>query len=181
MLSYEVLKFYRLQSVLIVIYNCWVGSVKIRYTKELVGQLKVLMAEGTVFGSPYADVQSLVEALRDWGHEIEGYENDAASKPLLASRPWAVFTLRRTPPTLYSPQAKDEPVLRLPYVWMVDHLSGEHFALLVLIADKSNTDDEKQWYTDLAGLVQQAVEMWRKQYPDHAVLSHYVIEKGEES
>ena len=158
------------------------GKTSIKFTSLLVDQMRALVAAGeTGFGSTYGDSQELIEALVNWGHEIEGHDNDSASKPLLACRPWAVFTLRRTPPTIYTPRATGEPVLRFPYVWMVNLDSGERFALLLFVADKSGTSDEKKWYKDLSESVKRIVNEWRQQHPNHHVLSIHGIKKGEDN
>lgn len=148
------------------------SSTPLKFDSQLLNDLRALLSsEGTAWGSAYTDVQMLIEALADYGHELEGHEHDSPSKPLLASRPWAVYTLRRTPPNEVALRATGEPVLRIPYVWVKDS-QGELYALVLFVADKSNVEDEDRWYIELAGDVVEAVNAWRSTHPDHLIMTH---------
>lgn len=61
------------------------------------------------------EVTQLIDALETYGHEIEGDATDDPSHPVVTSR-LAMFALRRTPPTTYTPYATSPPLIRIPYV-----------------------------------------------------------------
>ena len=148
------------------------GKTRLRFDGQLASDLRILQAaEGSTWGSAYTDVQLLIEALADYGDELEGHEHNSPSKPLLASRPWAVYTLRRTPPNEVAIQASAPPVLRIPYAWVKDD-HDELYALVLFVADKSDTQDQDQWYDDLASDVVKAVKAWLSNHPDHRIMTH---------
>ena len=65
------------------------------------------------------EVTQLIDALEKHGHGIEGDAPDDPSHPVVRSR-LAMFALRRTPPTHYTPYATAPPVIRIPYVWFTE-------------------------------------------------------------
>jgi len=52
------------------------------------------------------EITQLIDALEQYGHEIEGDASEDPSHPIVISR-LAMFALRRTPPTVYTPYATD--------------------------------------------------------------------------
>ena len=59
----------------------------------------------------FGEVSALIRALEDFGHDIEGEQSDNASHRVVSSR-YELFTLRRTPPTTFTPYAVGRPVIR---------------------------------------------------------------------
>lgn len=59
------------------------------------------------------EVTQLLDVLESHGHEIEGEAPEDISHPVVIST-LAMFALRRTPPTAYTPYATGAPVLRIP-------------------------------------------------------------------
>ena len=81
------------------------------------------------------EVTSLLVALEDHGHDLEGEASDDPSHPVVTSR-FHMFALRRTPPTTYTPYADAPPVIRIPYVWFLDP-ANEELAVVMLLGDKT--------------------------------------------
>ena len=113
-----------------------------------------------------ADVSALVGALEEYGHEIEGYQGDDASHPIVASR-FQLFALRRTPPTIYTPYADRPPVLRIPYAWF-DVEDGSEVAVVMLVGDKTRLGNE--WYPQVVRRIEETmIGEWRRRHPGHRV------------
>ncbi len=111
------------------------------------------------------EVTQLIDALETYGHEIEGDATDDPSHPVVTSR-LAMFALRRTPPTIYTPYATSPPLVRIPYVWFVDRPTGEELAVVMLLGDKS--DLKNHWYpTKVQRIEMTLVPDWERANPSH--------------
>lgn len=112
----------------------------------------------------FGEVMALLSALEDYGHEIEGYQSEDASHPIVISR-FRMFALRRTPPTVHTPYADTPPVLRIPYVWF-DRAEGGEIAVVMLIGDK--TERARDWYPSAVNQIEGTmIGEWRQRHPDH--------------
>lgn len=113
-----------------------------------------------------ADVSALIGALEKYGHEIEGYQPDDASHPIVVSR-FRLFALRRTPPTVYTPYAGHPPVLRIPYAWF-DVEEGGEVAVVMLVGDKTRLGN--RWYPRVVRQIEGTmIGEWHRRHPGHRV------------
>ncbi len=116
----------------------------------------------------FGDVTALLNALEEFGHGIEedNHHPDAISHPIVTSR-FHTFALRRTPPTTATPHADGPPVLRIPYVWFVDQVTGEEIAVVMLMGDKTISGND--WYPGAVNQIDNAsmVADWERTHPDH--------------
>jgi hypothetical protein len=114
------------------------------------------------------EITMLIDALERYGHEIEGSSSDDPSHPIVSSR-LAMFCLRRTPPTTDTPYAINPPVIRIPYVWFLDNSTGEQFAVVMLMGDK--TELHNHWYpTKVIHIENLLVPSWERANPSHAAI-----------
>lgn len=112
----------------------------------------------------FTDVSALLRVLEDCGRDIEGYQPDAPSHPIVISQ-FEMFALRRTPPTIYTPYAEHPPVLRIPYVWF-DVENGGEAAVVMLMGDK--THEGNAWYPKIVKRIEGImIGEWRRQNPKH--------------
>ena len=112
----------------------------------------------------FGEVMALLRALEDYGHDIEGYQPEDASHPIVISR-FQMFALRRTPPTVHTPYADAPPVLRIPYVWF-DRPDGSEVAVVMLIGDK--TERGNDWYPSAVKRMEGSmIGEWHRRHPDH--------------
>jgi hypothetical protein len=120
---------------------CYVFRVAtIEYHSEFAQQFDALQTSSVDI---YRDVAALVTSLVKHGHLMEGSDHtDDLSHPIVTS-PFDMWALRRTPPTVATPNATDPPVLRIPYVWMSD-AAGADYALVLFIGDKTQLRGD--WY-----------------------------------
>ncbi|CAN5894700.1 hypothetical protein BH23ACT2_BH23ACT2_31610 [soil metagenome] len=110
------------------------------------------------------EVTQLIDALETYGHEIEGDGTDDPSHPIVTSR-LAMFALRRTPPTTYTPYATTPPIIRIPYVWFADDV-GDDLAVVMLMGDK--TELKNRWYpTRVQHIETSLVPGWQRANPTH--------------
>lgn len=115
------------------------------------------------------EVTQLIDALETYGHEIEGDATDDPSHPVVISR-LAMFALRRTPPTTYTPYATSPPVIRIPYVWFADADTGEELAVVMLLGDK--TDLKNDWYpTKVKYIELKLVPDWERANSSHHAIT----------
>jgi hypothetical protein len=111
------------------------------------------------------EVTQLIDALERHGHELEGDGADDPSRPIISSA-LRMFALRRTPPTTFTPYADHPPVVRMPYVWFVDDATGEEFAVVMLIGDKTQLGN--QWYpAKVRQIESQLVPEWERIHATH--------------
>ena len=80
------------------------------------------------------EINALVSALEEYGHEIEGEQPGDLSHPVVTSR-FRMYAQRRTPPTGYTPYATGPPILRILYVWF-NTPEGDS-PVVMLIGDKT--------------------------------------------
>lgn len=114
------------------------------------------------------EVTELVEALRQFGHEIEGEAADDVSHRVYTSS-FRMFALRRTPPTVHTPYAEGPPVLRIPYVWFVDDQNGEEVCVVMFIGDKTGLGNT--WYPKAIAKVEgELIPSWTRAHPKHRPL-----------
>ena len=112
----------------------------------------------------FGEVLALLRALEDHGHEIEGHRPKDASHPIMSSR-FQTFALRRTPPTLHTPDADEPPVLRIPYVWF-DRAEGGEVAVVMLIGDKTALGND--WYPPVVAQIEGTmIDEWHELHPNH--------------
>ena len=129
-------------------------------------ELNRLAAHNDLCMDLLADVSALVMALEKYGHEIEGYQSEDASHPIVISK-FQVFALRRTPPTVYTPYADHPPVLRIPYVWF-DAVDGKEVAVVMLIGDKTGLG--ARWYPWAIEQIEGTmIGEWHRRFPSHRV------------
>lgn len=116
----------------------------------------------------FGDVTALLSALEKFGHDIEedNHHPDAISHPIVTSR-YLTFALRRTPPTTVTPYAYAPPVLRIPYVWFNDQVTGEEIAVVMLMGDKTMSGND--WYPATVRKIDNAsmVLDWERTHPTH--------------
>lgn len=109
----------------------------------------------------------LLDALEQYGHEIEGDAPDDASHPIVISN-LAAFALRRTPPTAYTPYATKPPVLRIPYVWYRDITTNGELAVVMSIGSKTTLGH--LWYPAQVQLIESRLAPeWERTHHDHRV------------
>lgn len=112
----------------------------------------------------FTEVWTLLSALEKHGHDIEGYQSDAASRRIVTSR-FEMFALRRTPPTVHTPYAEHPPVLRMPYVWF-DVENGGEAAVVMLIGNKTHLGNA--WYPEAVRRIEGVmIGEWQGQNPNH--------------
>lgn len=115
------------------------------------------------------EVSQLIQALEEYGHDIEGEDEADASHPVVTARV-RMFALRRTPPTEYAPYADRPPVLRIPYVWFVDGDSGQEVAVVMFLGDKTLLGNA--WYPQaIAKIEGQYIHSWIAAHPKHQPIS----------
>ncbi len=113
--------------------------------------LAELAEENSEMADWFGQIMALVNALAEYGHDLEGYEGDAPSHPIVTSR-YQMFALRRTPPTRYTPLATKPPIIRIPYVWFTNTHTNQEFPYIMLIGDK--TDLSNDWYPGVVDLIE---------------------------
>jgi hypothetical protein len=90
---------------------------------------------------------------------------DDPSHPIVISR-LDLYALRRTPPTSYTPYASRPPVIRVPYVWFTDTQTGEELAVVMLMGDKADLNND--WYPAKVQLIELTlVPEWERANPSH--------------
>lgn len=115
------------------------------------------------------EVTSLLDALEQHGHDIEGEAVDDPSHPIVTSR-YQMFALRRTPPTIRAPYADQRPVIRIPYVWFLDTESGEEGAVVMLMGDKATLGSH--WYPAKVQIIETVlIREWEHHHPAHKALT----------
>lgn len=114
------------------------------------------------------EITQLIDALEQYGHEIEGDASEDPSHPIVISR-LAMFALRRTPPTDYTPYATDPPIIRIPYVWFIDTATREDLAVVMLMGDKAEL--QNHWYpAKVAHIENTLVPAWERTHPTHQAI-----------
>lgn len=114
------------------------------------------------------EITQLIDALEQYGHEIEGDASEDPSHPIVISR-LAMFALRRTPPTSYTPYATEPPIIRIPYVWFVDTATNEQFAVVMLMGDKAEL--QNLWYpAKVTHIENTLVPTWERAHPSHRAI-----------
>lgn len=114
----------------------------------------------------FEDVALLVDALEKHGHDIEGDDHTADPSHPIVTSTLDLWALRRTPPTGFTPDANTPPVLRIPYVWMIDRHAQDEFALLLFIGDKTSKPDT--WYHSAVARVEnELIPAWTLAKPYH--------------
>lgn len=139
----------------------------VEYHPKFASQYEALAAladESDEYMELFADVSALLHALEEFGHRIEGHDPDDASHPIVMSR-FAMFALRRTPPTQFTPYAYDPPVLRIPYVWF-DTADGDEVAVVMVAGDKASSTYD--WYRAMVRLIEGTmIPQWQHRHPAH--------------
>ncbi|MEZ5312066.1 MAG: hypothetical protein R2735_16045 [Microthrixaceae bacterium] len=138
-------------------------ATRIEYHPEFSQQFKNL--EATNYDA-FADVAALVIALEAHGHLIEGLDHTAdPSHPVVTSK-YDMWALRRTPSTSFTPDATTAPVLRIPYVWMIDKPAKQEYALICFIGDKTQAGNK--WYPAAVQAVEGTLlPLWGRANPGH--------------
>lgn len=146
---------------------CWCHDdrvVVVRFHPKFVTQLADLQAQPDL-NLVVADVLALVDALAEFGHDLEGTGDHDASHPIVISR-FHTFALRRTPPTAYTPTARRPPVLRIPYVWFTDTDTADELAVVMCLGDKTRLGS--QWYSPtVAEIETRLIPSWSRSQPAH--------------
>lgn len=110
------------------------------------------------------EVSALLGALEDHGHDLEGEAIDDPSHPIVTSR-FHMYALRRTPPTAYTPYADAPPIIRIPYVWFLDH-DNDEVAVVMLMGDKKSLGN--LWYpTRVNEIETRLIPRWEAANPGH--------------
>lgn len=110
----------------------------------------------------FGDVSALLQALEEFGHEIEGDQPEDASHRIVTSR-YELFALRRTPPTAYTPYAQDRPVIRIVYAWC-EESAGSEGAVVMLMGDKAQLGNT--WYDRVVRQVEDTmIREWEQRHP----------------
>lgn len=118
--------------------------------------------EDDVLMEVFGEVSALLRALEDFGHDIEGDRPDDASHPVVSSR-YELYTLRRTPPTRFTPYASDRPVMRIAYVWGKE-ADGSEAAVVMLMGDKSDLGNT--WYEGTVRQIEESmISEWEHRHP----------------
>lgn len=140
---------------------------EVHYHPEFVRQLEELATKAESDNwlmELLGEVMALLRALEDHDHDIEGYQPEDASHPIVTSR-FRTFALRRTPPTVHTPYAEGPPILRIPYVWF-DRPDGSEVAVVMLIGDK--TQRGRDWYPWAVRQIEDTmIGQWHRRHPDH--------------
>ena len=140
---------------------------RVEYHPKFERQLRILGAEAEKsegHWDMFAEVSALLRALEDYGHDIEDYQPDAPSHPIVISR-FETFALRRTPPTVHTPYAEHPPLLRIAYVWF-DVENGGEAAVVMLMGDKTYLGNA--WYPRTVKQIEGAmIGEWQGQNPNH--------------
>jgi hypothetical protein len=111
------------------------------------------------------EITQLIDALETHGHLVEGDAPDDPSHPIVISR-LHMYALRRTPPTTYTPYADEPPVIRIPYVWFVDTETGDELAVVRLMSDKTELNND--WYPVKVKQIELTqVPEWETANPSH--------------
>ena len=114
----------------------------------------------------FGEVSALLRALEDFGHDIEGEQSDDASHRVVSSR-YELFTLRRTPPTTFTPYAVGRPVIRVAYVWC-EEADGAEAAVLMLMGDKADLGNT--WYDGIVKQIEGTmIGEWEHRHPQRRV------------
>ena len=122
----------------------------------------------------FGEVSALLQALEDFGHDIEGDQPDDASHRVDSSR-YELFALRRTPPTVHTPYADGPPVIRIVYAWC-DEADGSEAAVVMLMGDKSRLGN--LWYGGIVGQVEGAmISEWERRHPQHKIQRRRHLDK----
>jgi hypothetical protein len=94
---------------------------------------------------------------------LEGEGPDDPSHPIVISR-LAMFALRRTPPTEFTPHAERPPVIRIPYVWF--RTDDGEVPVVMLMGDKTGLGNH--WYPAQKELIEtKLVPQWKNERPGH--------------
>lgn len=110
----------------------------------------------------FGEISALIQALEDFGHDIEGDQPDDASHPIVISR-YQTFALRRAPPTRFTPYAYNPPILRIPYVWF-DAGGRDETAVVMLFGDKTNRGND--WYPHIVQQIEKSmIPEWEQRHP----------------
>ena len=114
------------------------------------------------------EVTQLIDSLERYGHAVEGVATHDPSHPVVTSR-LAMFALRRTPPTHYTPYAISPPVIRVPYVWFTDIAQSDELAVVMLMGDK--TDLGNNWYPAKVAYIENTLApSWEQAHPSHRAI-----------
>ena len=136
---------------------------RVEYHPVFAEQFEKLCQEPTTYEIA-GEIAALLEALEKHGHDIEGDAGDDPSHPVVTSR-YQMFTLRRTPPTIYTPYATVQPVIRIPYVWFAAPQADE-LAVVMLMGDKTNLGNN--WYPAKVSHIESSlIPNWEKANPGH--------------
>ena len=139
-------------------------SARVEYHPEFAEQFEQLPE--VVHFDVFADVAALVSALETHGHDIEGEDHTADPSHPIKISDLDLWALRRTPATGFTPDANEAPILRIPYVWMIDREQGDEFALVLFIGDK--TELANQWYQQAVTKIEGTlIPLWEAQNPNH--------------
>ena len=129
-------------------------------------QLAVAADEDEVLMEVFGEVSALLRALEDFGHDIEGDEPEDASHPVVSSR-YELYTLRRTPPTRFTPYASGRPVIRIAYVWC-EEADGSEAAVVMLMGDKADLGNI--WYDGVVKQIEGSmIGEWEHRYPQRRI------------
>ncbi|MEI2638408.1 MAG: hypothetical protein V9F03_05355 [Microthrixaceae bacterium] len=136
---------------------------RVEFHAEFAQQFEALaMGDSDVF----SDVAALILALETHGRLVEGFDHTADPSHPIVTSSCDMWALRRTPPTAFAPGAEAPPVLRIPYVWMIDKLTQHEYALVFFIGDKTIAGNS--WYpAAIAKIEGSLLPMWEKEHPGH--------------
>ena len=127
-------------------------------------ELAALATTNSEMAELFGEIMALVNALSEYGHEIEGYETDTPSHRIVTSR-YKAFALRRTPPTTITPLATEPPAIRIPYVWFTDINTEKEIPYIMLVGDKTNLGND--WYPGVVNLIEtKLIKQIETQYPN---------------
>lgn len=111
------------------------------------------------------EVTQLLDALEQYGHQIEGEADDDPSHPVVSSR-LRMYALRRTPPTVYTPYANQPPIIRVLYTWFNNQGTGTEIAVVMLMGDKTTL--KNHWYPPKVTEIETVLAPeWEHHHPTH--------------
>ncbi len=132
-----------------------------RFTHQI-EQMATAAEHDEVLTEVFGEVSALLQALEEFGHEIEGEQPEDASHRIVSSR-YELFALRRTPPTVYTPYAQGRPVIRIVYAWC-EEAAGSEAAVVMHMGDKARLGNT--WYDGVVRQVEETmIRDWEHRHP----------------